>query len=125
MLLWILRKLLKVVRHSLFLSLLFCVSVCLTVVVYCLFYNWYLPKAKLQRHVLFELENTIYKMANGQEFMHHELVGYVNLFNDPSETLHYGQEYAITLHMDLPESDFNFEIGNCSETMLATRPQAR
>ena len=111
MLFWLFRKLVKLVRHSLFLSLLFIVSICLTLIIYSIFYNWYLPKARLQRNVLFEMDDAVYKVANGREFIHSELVGVVNLFNDPSETLHYGQEYSVTLKMDLPESDSNFEIG--------------
>ena len=35
----------------------------------------------------------------------------MNLFDDPTETLHYGQEYSISLLFDLPESDANFDIG--------------
>lgn len=40
-----------------------------------------------------------------------ELLAVVNLFDKNSETLHHGQEYSISLIIELPESDFNFDLG--------------
>ena len=66
----------------------------------------------MQRNVDFEINDVVYKHSHdNREFLHAELISYVNLFEDPSETLHYGQEYTISLMFDLPESDVNFDIG--------------
>lgn len=40
-----------------------------------------------------------------------ELVANVNLFDRQGDSLHSGQEYSLALIMDVPESDWNFDIG--------------
>jgi hypothetical protein len=39
------------------------------------------------------------------------MLGIVSLFDDMAETLHYGQEYTISIVIELPESDMNFNAG--------------
>jgi hypothetical protein len=110
MLIWSIKKILKLVRHSIILSLILYISFCISLFVYYLFYNWYLPKANFQRNVPFELNNIHYRQHN-KDFIHSELISHVYLFDDNSETLYSGQVYTFTLHLELPESDLNFNIG--------------
>jgi hypothetical protein len=110
MLIWAIKKFFRVVRQSIILSLLFALSVAIGLLIFSIFYNWYLPKPRIERAVDFELENAIFR-HQGKEILRHELVSTVNLFDKISESLHYGQEYLISLVIDLPESDNNFEIG--------------
>jgi hypothetical protein len=110
MLIWSIKKILKLVRHSIILSLILYISLCISLFVYYLFYNWYLPKANFQRNVQFELNSIHYRQHN-KEFIHSELISHVYLFDDNTETLYPGQEYTFTLHLELPESDLNFNIG--------------
>lgn len=91
-------------------SLLFVLSTIIAVFIFYVFYQWYLPKPRFERSVDFELQNVIYKQPN-REIMQHELVSTINLFDKASETLHYGQEYHISLVLEVPESDNNFDIG--------------
>lgn len=111
MLIWALKKTVKVVRQSIILSLLFYVALVISLFLFYIFYNWYLPKAKYERTVDFELQNAIYRQSGTKEIVYHELVANVNLFDKIGETLHYGQEYSIYMVLDVPESDNNFDIG--------------
>ncbi|CAF0795164.1 unnamed protein product [Brachionus calyciflorus] len=108
MYLWAVKKLYQVVRQSFVLSSLFALSVLIGIFLYSLFYNWYLPTARIKRYIDFGVSDT-----------HQELIGEVNLFDRPTETLHYGQEYSINLLLDLPESDLNFDLGMFGVTLDA------
>lgn len=85
-----------------------------------------MPVARIEKSIDFELKNTILNargsLINPQvrdlpvgigAYHHHsvELVANVNLFDKPGESLHYGQEYSLALVLDVPESDWNFELG--------------
>lgn len=102
---WILRKLSQLVQQSFVLSLLFCLSALISILLYSLFYNWYLPKPFINRPIDFGL------------YPPNELIGEVSLFDRPSHTLHQGQEYRINLQLDLPESDLNFDLGMFGVTL--------
>jgi hypothetical protein len=109
MLIWLLKNSLKVARHSIVLSLLFYASVCLAASIYYLFYNWYLPRALIQRKVNLEIQNSIQRYQ--RDALSYDMIGVVSLFDDMAETLHYGQEYAISLVIEMPESEINFDTG--------------
>lgn len=121
MLYLILKKLARLARQSIVLSLLFYLSLLLSIFVYYLFYNWYVPKAKLEKPIEFELRTLNHKRVtslginnNGDNYdaaQQNELIASVNLFDRIGDSLHYGQEYSLTLVLDLPESDWNFELG--------------
>jgi hypothetical protein len=119
-----LRTIFRVVRQSVILSLLLYISFVIALLFFYLFYNWYLPKAKYEHNVDFQLQPVFNRISTGsfssrQEYLsYYELVGYVNLFNSITETLSYGQEYSIQLLMDLPESDNNFDLGKKTFKML-------
>ena len=110
MLIWAIKKTFMVARQSIILSLLFYVSLLISLLVFYVFYNWYLPRPRYERLVDFELQNTVYMHKNA-EVLHSELVAHVNLFDRIGESFHYGQEYTISLVMDVPESENNFQIG--------------
>jgi hypothetical protein len=122
MLVWLLKKLIRLVRHSLVLTSLFYLSLLVAILIYYIFYQWYIPKAKLEKNIEFELKSGahFYKQIAQQQQQqqqhngvvpHHELVANVNLFDRLGDSLHYGQEYSLTLVMDVPESDWNFDLG--------------
>lgn len=87
-----------------------------------------MPTAKIEKNIDFELKTTLLNprayqnqavrdlpssgLVYGQQYHHAiELVGNVNLFDKQGESLHYGQEYSLALVMDVPESDWNFDLG--------------
>lgn len=125
MLIWLLKKFLKLVRHSLVLSSLFYLSLLISLLLYHLFYQWYMPIAKIEKNIDFELKTSLYSRSNqgirdiptggsiyGQQYHHStELVANLNLFDRPGESLHYGQEYSLALVLEVPESDWNFDLG--------------
>ena len=63
-------------------------------------------QAKFERNVLFQLHDSYNKNYNGPP-----LIGSADLFSNGFEKFHFGQEYSISLILDLPESDSNFDIG--------------
>ena len=58
---------------------------------------------------MFQLYDSYNKNYNGPA-----LIGSADLFSSGFEKFHCGQEYTISLILDLPESDLNFDIGNKS-----------
>lgn len=102
---WILKKISHLLHQSFVLSLLFCLSTLISILLYSLFYNWYLPRPHITRSIDFGL------------YPPSELIGEVSLFDRPSYTLHQGQEYKISLLLDLPESDLNFDLGMFGVTL--------
>ena len=95
-------------KQSIVVSLLLYVSVCVSLLAYVLFYNWYMPKASWDRSLAFHMHTIVNKDAG---VWRSELTTDVFIFDDPSESFVLGQEYALTLNMDVAESDLNFEIG--------------
>lgn len=110
MIAWSLRKLFSVVRHSIILSFFLYISTCVSLFLFIVFYNWYLPKVYFERNVDLEIQNSLYSI-NNKDFLTKELVGHAYLFDGTSDSLHANQEYSISLIMDLPESDINFDVG--------------
>lgn len=134
MLVWLLKTLLKIVRHSLVLSSLFYLSVLIALLIYHLFYQWYMPKAKIERNIEFELklpppvypheatattsmpppyaaQPYYYNPHHHYQHFTAELIAHVSLFERQGESLHSGQEYSLALALEVPESEANFEIG--------------
>lgn len=137
MLVWLLKTVLKLVRHSLVLSWLLFLSTLIALVVYHLFYQWYMPKARIEKGIEFELKTAVIYPRQQPHAAYHqanrdlssmppmgalpppasyyqytaELVAHVNLFDRQGDSLHSGQEYSLALVMDVPESDWNFDIG--------------
>ncbi len=94
-------------KHSLFLSWLLYISICVTFITYHWFYSYYLPEAKIQSNIMFELQ---YKNTP-ESIKQYELLGAVDLLSENGQLLCSGQEYSFILELDVPESDSNFEIG--------------
>lgn len=122
MIIWFLKKLVTVVRQSIFLSFLLIISIGLSIFIYSIFYNWYLPKAKFERNVLFQLFDLSNKNYQGGPV----LVGEADLFTGSDiDKFHFGQDYTISLVLDLPESDLNFDIGLFGITIEAFDTEGR
>lgn len=103
----IFRKSMKILRHSLFLSWLLYISICVTFIIYYWFYTWYVPKAESKSDVVFELQQISDYHARKQ----FELIGNVDLIDFNGQLLQSGQEYSFILNIEVPESDANFDIG--------------
>jgi hypothetical protein len=110
MIVWSLKKLFSLVRHSIILSFFLYISTCVALFLFIVFYNWYLPKVNFERNVDLEIQNSLYSI-NNKDFLTKELVGHAYLFDGTSDSLYTNQEYSISLIMDLPESDINFDVG--------------
>lgn len=111
MVIWSLKKLIIIARHSILLSFLLYVSACLAIFLSMIFYNWYLPKSSFRRDVDLEIQNTHYNINSKDFIFKKELIGHVYLFDSSSDSFQSNQEYTISLIIDLPESDINFDVG--------------
>ncbi len=107
---WIFRKGIDVLKHSLFVSWLLYLSICLTCVIYYWFYNWYVPIGKFNSNIIFELQHYQNNLIDKSNF-EYELVGSIDLFDQHGPVIHAGQEYTFRLNLEVPESDANFDIG--------------
>lgn len=108
MILWTIKNIFTIIRHSIVMSILMYMSVCSALFLYMLFYNWYMPYAAYKRDVLFEIQTTRDGFTNTQQ---NELISIVNLFENSGDRLQPGQEYQIALLLALAESENNFETG--------------
>jgi hypothetical protein len=97
MILFIFKRIYKLIQTSLNLICLINVSIFLTLLVYYLFYNWYLPKDNVKFKINFEL-------------VKNELLSH-NIYLNTNYNLHSGQEYVFKLKLLVPESDYNFNVG--------------
>jgi hypothetical protein len=122
---WLLKQIPTAICHGIFVSVLFVSALFISILVYSWFYSWYMPVAQIKRPISFELHQYQYSISSFQimttdhkpllmKSYQNELVGNVDIFGGFStviETLHYGQEYSISLELKVSESDQNFDIG--------------
>jgi hypothetical protein len=101
------RKLIQILKHSVFVSWILYTSIYVSLIIYYWFYTWYLPQANIESNIMFELQYSNSPQGKKQ----YELLGSVDLFNRNGQILSSGQEYSFILELTVPESDSNFEIG--------------
>lgn len=103
----IFQKLKLTISNSFFILWLLYISICMTIIFYHWFHNWYLPKIEFQTNIDFEL-SCINQNHMGKNC---ELVGSIDLVNYDNEVLmRMGEEYKFILELFVPESDRNFDI---------------
>ncbi len=102
--------LMRLAKQSIVVSILLYVSLCISLLTYMLFYNYFMPKASWDRSLAFHLHTLVNKETG---LWRPELSTEVLIFEDPTESFATSQAYALTLVLEVAESDLNFEIGLC------------